>query len=169
MTGFDHRTPTCDEIVGVAAIDFVQRGFDTTIGSGPGRQWIDSDCVSCGACSQACPTAAISDVFQPATREATDKVRTVCTYCGVGCQTRVYVKDDKILYVDGRNGPANEQRLCVKGRFGYDFVHSAERLTRPLIRRNGRFEEATWNEALDTIADRIYGVCPGPSSGLVSC
>ncbi len=98
----------------------------------------------------------------------TKSVDTLCPYCGVGCQTTVHVKDDKILYVDGRDGPANDNRLCVKGRFGFDYIHHPDRLTKPLIRRDGvakdanmqirreeigkYFREATWEEALDKAA-----------------
>ena len=98
-------------------------------------------------------------------------VDTLCPYCGVGCQTTVHVKDDKILYVDGRDGPANNNRLCVKGRFGFDYIHHPDRLTKPLIRRDGvakdatmqirreeigkYFREATWEEALDRAALRL--------------
>ena len=130
-----------------------------------------STCVACGECVQACPTGALYEksLMDQAARTRTvwaDKVvDTVCPYCGVGCQTRVYVKDDRIVQVDGRDGPANENRLCVKGRFGYDYVRHPERLTVPLVRRDGVpksgeaivdahnihevFREATWEEALD--------------------
>src|SRR5690606_30662643 len=100
-----------------------------------------STCVACGECVQACPTGALYEksLMDQAARTRTvwaDKVvDTVCPYCGVGCQTRVYVKDDRIVQVDGRGGPANENRLCVKGRFGYDYVRHPERLTVPLVRR----------------------------------
>jgi formate dehydrogenase major subunit len=133
----------------------------------------DSTCVACGECVQACPTGALMEANlldeAGARREFEDRhVDTVCPYCGVGCQTRVYVKDDKMLYVDGRNGPANEQRLCVKGRFGFDYAHHPHRLTRPMIRRDNapkdgglsldpanpstHFREASWDEALDRAA-----------------
>ena len=99
---------------------------------------------------------------------ATHSVDTLCPYCGVGCQTTAHVKDDKIIAIDGRNGPANNNRLCVKGRFGFDYIHHPHRLTKPLIRRDGVaksasmqidsanpwdiFREATWEEALDRAA-----------------
>ena len=104
----------------------------------------------------------------------TSSVDTLCPYCGVGCQTRVHVKDEKILYVDGRDGPANENRLCVKGRFGFDYIHHPDRLTRPLIRREGVakdanleirrdaidkcFREATWEEALTKAAGGLKAI-----------
>ena len=144
---------TCDEIVGVAAIDFVQRGFDTTIGSAPGKQWIDSDCVSCGECVERCPTGSLSFTgFETPDYEVT----TTCTYCGCGCGIHLGVSGNRIVSARGqRENPSNEGRLCVKGRFGFTFVNSPERLTMPLIRRNGALEEATWDEALDLVAERF--------------
>jgi formate dehydrogenase major subunit len=135
----------------------------------------NSTCVTCGECVQACPTGALYEKTlmddENKTREIKefDKVvDSVCPFCGVGCQTSVAVKDNKIVQVDGRNGPANENRLCVKGRFGYDYVMSEERLTKPLIRRDDApkagdidmrfmkvediFREATWDEAMELAA-----------------
>ncbi|RWL20280.1 MAG: formate dehydrogenase subunit alpha [Mesorhizobium sp.] len=130
-----------------------------------------STCVTCGECVQACPTGAL---YEKSLMDKTGKTRviqefdkvidTLCPFCGVGCQTSVAVKDNKIVQVDGRNGYANENRLCVKGRFGFDYAMSPERLTKPLIRRDDApksgdldmrgvdpltvFREATWEEAL---------------------
>ena len=133
-----------------------------------------STCVACGECVQACPTGAL---FEKSLMDASAKhrtivpdrvVETVCPYCGVGCQTAVAVKDNRIVQVDGRDGPANENRLCVKGRFGFDYIHHPHRLTQPLIRRADAtksgdamvdpanpwdvFRIATWEEALDAAA-----------------
>ena len=144
---------TCDEIVGVAAIDFVKRGFDTTIGSAPDARWTDSDCVSCGECVVRCPTGSLA--FKEAgipEREVTS----TCTFCGCGCGIHLGVRDDRLVSVRGvRENPSSEGRLCVKGRFGFGFVNSADRLTTPLIRRDGELEEATWDEALDLVAARF--------------
>jgi formate dehydrogenase major subunit len=132
-----------------------------------------STCVACGECVQACPTGAL----MPSTLVNDKNVRTeypdrevhsVCPYCGVGCQLTYQIKDDKLLYVTGKNGPANQNRLCVKGRYGFDYVHSPQRLTKPMIRKEGvpkvphefidpmnpwtHFREATWEEALDKAA-----------------
>ena len=128
-----------------------------------------STCVACGECVQVCPTGALMEksLLDGAGKRVnyeTSSVDTLCPYCGVGCQTTVHVKDDKILYVDGRDGPANDNRLCVKGRFGFDYIHHPDRLRKPLIRRDGvakdanmqirrdeidtYFREATWEEAL---------------------
>ena len=144
---------TCDEIVGVAAIDFVERGFDTTIGSAPGQQWIDSDCVSCGECVVRCPTGSLSFTGMELPER---EVISTCTYCGCGCGIHFGVRDDRIVSARGvRENPSNEGRLCVKGRFGFNFVNSPDRLTTPLIRRDGELVEATWDEALDLIAERF--------------
>ena len=110
----------------------------------------------------------------------TKSVDTLCPYCGVGCQTTVHVKDEKILYVDGRDGPANANRLCVKGRFGFDYIHHPDRLQKPLIRRDGvakdanmqirreeigqYFREATWEEALDKAAAAEAGAAPATAA-----
>ena len=145
----------------------------------------DSTCVACGECVQACPTGAlmpssIVDGNGAGSREVDREVRSVCPYCGVGCQITYKIRDDRIAYVEGAGGPANENRLCVKGRFGFDYVNNPERLTLPLVRREGvakgpdpdldpanprtHFREAAWEEALDlaagglrTIRDRHGG------------
>src|SRR5262245_57026678 len=132
-----------------------------------------STCVACGECVQACPTGALmpatlvdsNNVFTGAADRTVDSV---CPYCGVGCLLTYHIKDDQIASVTGRNGPANENRLCVKGRFGFDYVHHKQRLTQPLIRKDGvpkhvddvvdpnnpwtHFRVATWEEALDRAA-----------------
>lgn len=144
---------TCDEIVGVAAIDFVKRGVDTMIGSAPDAQWIDSECVSCGECVVRCPTGSLSfTVFEPPEREVTS----ICTFCGCGCGIHLGVTGNRLVSARGvRESPANEGRLCVKGRFGFEFVNAPDRLKSPLIRRNGALEEATWDEALDLVAQNF--------------
>ena len=139
--------------------------FDTPMG--------ESTCVACGECVQVCPTGALMEanlLDEAGTRqEFPDRsVDTLCPYCGVGCQTTVHVKDDRILHIDGRNGPANEQRLCVKGRFGSDYIRHPDRLTKPMIRKDdapkdgalrldpanpwSHFREASWEEALERAA-----------------
>lgn len=121
----------------------------------------ESDCVFCGECIQACPTGALVEKkarfsWRP---WKTKKVRTTCPYCGVGCQQLLHVQDDKIVKVTGVEGAApNDGRLCVKGRFGYDFIYSEERLTTPLIKEDGEFREASWDEALDLVADRFKAI-----------
>jgi formate dehydrogenase major subunit len=123
-----------------------------------------STCVACGECVQACPTGALMPAREAALTVPDKQVESVCPYCGVGCQLTYNVKDDKILFVEGRDGPANQGRLCVKGRYGFDYAHHPHRLTKPLIRRADApkkgdfvmdpnnvldiFREATWEEAL---------------------
>ena len=117
-----------------------------------------SDCVFCGECIQACPVAALVERksrYKIRPWEARH-VRTTCHYCGVGCQLDLHIKDDKIMKVTGvEDALPNQGRLCVKGRFGYDFVQSPERLTVPMIRENGKLRDATWDEALDLVASKI--------------
>ncbi|WP_322867807.1 formate dehydrogenase subunit alpha [Aquicoccus sp. G2-2] len=138
-----------------------------------------STCVACGECVQACPTgalmpAAVLDAAEQGDSRAYDReVESICPFCGVGCQVSLKIKDDKVLYVDGINGPANEGRLCVKGRFGFDYIHHPHRLTKPLIRREDApekglnvdpanwdavFREATWEEAMERAAGGLAGL-----------
>ncbi|MBS0325965.1 MAG: formate dehydrogenase subunit alpha [Proteobacteria bacterium] len=123
-----------------------------------------SSCVGCGECVQACPTGALAPAHDAYTQPVDRKVESLCPYCGVGCQITYHLKDNRIVHVEGRNGPANHERLCVKGRFGFDYVSHPQRLTKPLIRRAGvpksatfradpsnplaTFREASWEEAL---------------------
>ena len=138
----------------------------------------DSSCVACGECVQACPTGALMPKTQIGSQVVDKKVDSVCPFCGVGCLLTYNVKDNKIVSVDGRDGPANHDRLCVKGRFGFDYAHSPQRLTVPLIRRAGVakdpdalqalnrdtgdwsavFREASWEEALAMSAARWMGL-----------
>ncbi|WP_210342272.1 formate dehydrogenase subunit alpha [Methylorubrum rhodesianum] len=138
-----------------------------------------STCVACGECVQACPTGALMpsaylDENQTRTVYPDREVNSLCPYCGVGCQVSYKVKDDKIVYAEGRDGPANQNRLCVKGRFGFDYVHHPHRLTKPLIRLDGvakdandqvdpanpwtHFREATWEEALERAAGGLKAI-----------
>ena len=132
-----------------------------------------SSCVACGECVQACPTGALMPANDVGLLEPDKRVDSACPYCGVGCLLTYNVKDEKILYVEGRDGPSNASRLCVKGRFGFDYVHNANRLTTPMIRREGVakttelvdpahmwdvFREATWDEALAAAADGLRRV-----------
>ena len=123
---------TCDEIVGVGALDFAFRGSRTRISTFEGKPIVESRCESCGECMVRCPVGAIAPkTFQPASRE----VKTVCPYCGTGCGIYLGVRGNRIVSARGDvASPANRGRLCVKGRFGHGFVHHRDRLTKPLIK-----------------------------------
>lgn len=165
------REVQVNDVIGMAGRGHAEKivfDFDDPMGN--------STCVACGECVQACPTGALmpatmvdqNNVFKGEPDRAVDSV---CPYCGVGCQITYQIKDEKIVAVTGKNGPANQQRLCVKGRFGFDYVHNPQRLLKPLIRKEGvpkvphefidpsnpytHFREATWEEALDFAANGL--------------
>jgi formate dehydrogenase major subunit len=165
------REVQVNDVIGMAGRGHTEKivfDFDDPMGA--------STCVACGECVQACPTGALMpaslvDAANVRTQFPDREVNSVCPYCGVGCQLTYHIKDDKLLHVTGRNGPANQNRLCVKGRFGFDYVHNPERLLKPMIRREGvpkvpheridpanpwtHFREATWDEALDRAASGL--------------
>jgi formate dehydrogenase major subunit len=153
------RDEQVNDVIGLAF-----RGEDAKIVFDQDDPMGASTCVACGECVQACPTGALMPARGVALDIPDKQVDSVCPYCGVGCQLTYNVKDNKILFVEGRDGPANHGRLCVKGRYGFDYAHHPHRLTRPLIRREGMpktgdftmdpsrvldvFREASWDEAL---------------------
>ena len=166
----------CREVQANDVIGMAYRGHGSKVVFDFDQGMGNSTCVACGECVQVCPTGALMeksllDVAGKRVNFETKSVDTLCPYCGVGCQTTAHVKDNKILYVDGRDGPANNNRLCVKGRFGFDYIHHPDRLTKPLIRRDGvpkdanmqirrdevdkYFREATWEEALAKAASAL--------------
>jgi predicted molibdopterin-dependent oxidoreductase YjgC len=153
----------CDEINGVEAIAVIQRGWDSKIGTAFDGIMQDSPCEFCGMCVEVCPTAALQPKLgkQQGRAWEVEEVATTCPYCGVGCQFYLKVKDGRILGVASKwDAPANHGWTCVKGRYGWDFVHHPERLTQPLIRREkgGELEEASWDEALDLVAQRFKAI-----------
>lgn len=146
----------CDEVQGEFVLTMAGRGFDNHIVKGTNESFKDSDCVSCGACAQACPTSAITDVFKSKETKADEVVRSVCTYCGVGCNLEVKVKDKKVVAITAPySAEANQGHTCLKGRYAFHFYDHPERLRTPLIRRNGELVPATWDEAYDYIVDRF--------------
>jgi len=146
----------CDEVQGEMVLTMVGRGFDNTVTMGMNEGFKASDCVSCGACSQACPTGAISDVFNSKTNEVAETIRTICTYCGVGCNLDVAVKDNEVLSITAPyDAKVNQGHTCLKGRYAFKFYNHPERLRSPLIKRNGDFEEVSWDEAYDFIIDKL--------------
>ncbi len=146
----------CDEVQGEFVLSMAGRGFDSHIVKGFGQTFEESDCVSCGACAQACPTSAISDIFESKSVANTEKVRTVCTYCGVGCNLEVAKVDNKIKSIQAPySAAANQGHTCLKGRFAFSFYNHPDRIRTPLIRRNGVLEQASWDEAYDFIAEKL--------------
>ena len=136
---------------------------------------MDSPCTLCGQCIYTCPTGALADkkmVGQGG--PGITLTQSVCTYCGTGCRIYLHAKDNKVIGVTpDLEGPANEGALCVKGQFGFDFLSSPKRLTKPLIRENGGFREATWDEALTKVSERFKTYKPKEfyaiASGRASC
>lgn len=172
------RDVQVNDVIGLA-----QRGARTEIVFDFADPMGQSTCVSCGECVQACPTGALTPaktldssgvgIFEPE-QKPDRQVSSVCPYCGVGCQLTYNIKDDKILYVEGANGPANKNRLCVKGRFGFDYIDHPDRITTPLIRKQGKvkiandefdpenpythFRKASWEEALAVASQGLLSI-----------
>jgi formate dehydrogenase (NADP+) alpha subunit len=145
---------TCDELQNINAIDYADRGYNTVVAPFAKEPWIDSRCESCGECVTRCPTGALTlkkDRLPPS-----HEVKTVCPYCGCGCVMYLGVRGNKIVSSRGdKTSLSNKGSLCVKGRFGFEFVNSPERLTKPLIKRDGKFVEASWEEALTLVASKL--------------
>src|SRR5687767_4608870 len=163
------REVQVNDVIGMASRGHLEKivfDFDDPMGS--------STCVACGECVQACPTGALMPARDVGLVKPDKQVHSICPYCGVGCQLTYNIKNNKILYVDGRDGPSNHERLCVKGRYGFDYVNNKQRLTKPLIRKEGvpkhadftmdpanpleYFREASWEEALDLAANGLKSI-----------
>ncbi len=175
----------CREEQNNDVIGYAQRGAHSAIVFDFDDPMGDSSCVACGECVQACPTGALMPSGEVGLIKPDKQVESVCPYCGVGCQLTYNIKDNKILYVQGRDGPSNHERLCVKGRYGFDYVNHKGRLTKPLIRRDDvpktvdidaidpneplkLFREATWEEALDKAAEGLRKIRDEHGSGALA-
>ncbi len=149
----------CDEVQGEMVLSMAGRGFDAHIVKSDGKNFFESDCVSCGACAQACPTSAISDVFESKSIVADKKIRTVCTYCGVGCNLDVAVVGDKVKSIQAPyTAEVNQGHTCLKGRFAFSFYNHPDRIKTPLIRKGGELQPASWDEAYDYIAEKLTSI-----------
>jgi predicted molibdopterin-dependent oxidoreductase YjgC len=160
----------CREVVGRNVLDLKGNGFDARV------EVVDADrCISCGECLAACPVGALTENVNATKGRLWQikRVPTVCAYCGVGCALELNVFENKVIKVTTNDyaGP-NKGKLCVKGRFGYEFVNSSERLTKPLIRKDGELKETSWEEALNFVAGKLKEIKEknGPDSiaGLTS-
>jgi len=172
----------CYEIAGVGAIDLAFRGNSARVSTFGDKPILESICEGCGECLERCPTGAL---ICDNSRQATREVKTICPYCGVGCSIYLGVRGNEIVNVRGdKESPVNKGGLCVKGRFGFDFINHPDRLTKPLIRKEGWgkdvevngnfkdiFREATWEEAIDLVADNLLHIkaaCGPDSLGVLS-
>jgi formate dehydrogenase alpha subunit len=153
----------CDEIQGEQVLSVSGRGFDAHIIKGQDVSFKESDCVSCGACAQTCPTGAISDVFRDKLNlipsDNVDTVRTVCSYCGVGCNLDVSVKDNKIISIEApKDAEVNSGHTCLKGRYAWRFYNHPDRLTSPMIKKQGQLTPVSWAEAYDYLANKLQTI-----------
>lgn len=149
----------CGQLQCTGAIGFANRGFKTHVATPFENGLSNSVCVSCGNCVAVCPVGALTPKKKEKYRQwEVEKVKTTCSYCGVGCQVELLVKGDKVVGVEPFNGEPNRGLLCVKGRFAYNFINHKDRLKTPLIRKEGKFVEASWNEALNLITERLSNI-----------
>ncbi len=146
----------CDELQNVNTIGFMERGHGSYIAYPLDGSYEKSQCVSCGNCVSICPVGALMPKTTNKFRNwDVKKVKTTCSYCGVGCQMDLVINRDKVVRVDPAVSGPNEGLLCVKGKFAYNFINHKDRLTKPLIKKDGVFQEATWDEVLDTIVNKV--------------
>ena len=146
----------CDQLVGVGALSFNERGKDTYVSFAFNEGMDYSTCVSCGNCVSVCPTGAIVEKSREKFRmKDTRKVRTTCPYCGVGCQFDVVLKGDTVVRIDPLDITPNDGLLCVKGKFAFRYINHPDRLKTPLIKKDGVFHEASWEEAYEVIVNKI--------------
>lgn len=146
-------TRACHEVAAVGAIDLAFRGYSAKVCTAGDKPIVESTCESCGECVVRCPTGAL---VPRQSRQATRQVKTICSYCGTGCSLFLGVRGNEVVEVQGdRESPVNRGSLCVKGRFGFGFINSSDRLTAPLIKKDGQFVKASWDEALDLVASKL--------------
>ena len=160
----------CREVQFVEAIDLANRGFDAKVATPYDRSMMDSTCVFCGQCVASCPTGALVEKTRIGKgREwELEKTKTTCPYCGVGCNLELNVKGGEIVKVSSpMDGAPNYGNLCVKGRFGWEFVNHPDRLKKPLVKKDGVFVETEWDEALDLVAEK-FGAYKGDAFGSFS-
>ncbi len=151
-------TRICNEVVMAGTISLTGRGFNAMPDTAFRKPRTLENCEFCGQCVSTCPTGALTDRKGRGKGRAPKmkKVKTTCSYCGTGCNFFLNVKDGKVVKVTSAyDAPVNQGNLCIKGRYGYDFIHSPERITRPLIKKDGQFHEATWDEALGLVARKF--------------
>lgn len=163
----------CAELQGNEALGINKRGFKSFISFAFDKGMEFSNCVSCGNCVSICPTGALTEKRHTKFRQSeVTKTRTTCPYCGVGCQFELIVKDNKVVQIEPLNLIPNEGLLCVKGKFAYKYINHRDRLTKPLIKKDGAFVESTWKEAYDLIVSKIQSTKenfgPAAFAGLAS-
>ena len=151
-------TRICNEVVMAGTIELIGRGFHSMPDTAFRKPRSLENCEFCGQCVSTCPTGALTDRKGRGKGRSHDvkKVKTTCSYCGTGCNFYLNVRDNKVIKVTSDyDAPVNQGNLCIKGRYGYDFIHSAERIKTPLIKKDGVFHEATWDEALELVATKF--------------
>jgi len=151
----------CEEIQGRCILDFAYRGFNTKVTPALDVSMAESECVFCGSCVSVCPVGALTPKMMKGKGRHWElrRVRTTCPYCGTGCNFDLNVKDGQVVGVTSNpDSDVNGRALCVKGRFGYNFIHHPDRLRTPLIKKNGEFVEASWSEAIGLVAEKLGAI-----------
>lgn len=160
----------CDEVQGQFVWNVWNRGVHSSVRPGTLKELMSSECVSCGACVDTCPTGALEDRTRLDGRNVESWTRTTCPYCGVGCEMNVGTRDGQLIQIrPALDAPVNKGHLCVKGRYAFQFVHATDRVTSPMIRLDGKWQPCTWDEALQFAATRLRKILEerGPSATAV--